>query len=147
MDNGLNDVDKENGMNGWQRLWVVLIVVVAVIIIADKYESFPTQMMAYAELGNRVGFWMNCERYYRDIAAERKNSAVECTAYTKQHVEEKLKFEVAAYKNKLDTLPERQWKTVANAFGLWAGLNLIAFLIVVSTRWVIRGFRPKKLPD
>lgn len=130
-------------MSGWQRLGFVLCVLTALITISFTFERFPTQKQAYAELGNRVGFWMSCDKYYDDKAAGRNNSAEECSAYTRQHVQEKLKFEVSVYKNRLDTLTDRQVKFVAYYFAWWVGFNLSIYLIAISTKWVYRGFRPK----
>ena len=137
-------MDKENGMSGWQRLGVVLSVVIAVLTICIKFDSFPTQKQASAELGNRVGFWMKCDKYYDDKVAGRKNSAEECSVYTRQYVQEKLKFEVSVYKDRLNTLTDRQVKFVAYHFAWWAGLTLIMYVIAIAMKWVYRGFRPKK---
>lgn len=131
-------------MSGWQRLGIVLCVLTGLLTISLKYESFPTQKKVYWELSNRAGFWMTCDQYYDDKVAGRNNTAVECSAYTRQHVQDKLKAEVQWYKDKLNTLTERQVKFVAYYFAWWVGINLIIYMTAISTKWVYRGFRPKK---
>ncbi|MDD2098832.1 hypothetical protein [Pseudomonas putida] len=131
-------------MSGWQRLGVVLSVVVAVIIIADNYQSFPTQKRAYWEVSNRLSLWAPCEKYYEDKDAGRKNSNEYCSSYPKQQVIEKIRTEAAWYRDQLKTMTERQVKFVAYHFAWWAGLTLIMYVIATVMKWVYRGFRPKK---
>ena len=143
MDNGLNCTDKENEMSGWQRLGVVLSVIIALLTISTKFDSFPTQEKALGELDNRVSLWAACDRYYEDNEAGRKNTDSHCTTYTKQYVIEKIKVELNWYQGQLNTLTDRQVKFVAYYFAWWAGISLIMYLIAITMKWVYRGFRPK----
>jgi len=117
----------------------VLSVLLALTIIVAEYKSFPTRQIAFDSLKNTIGEWATCEQYNDDMKAGRDNSSTECSTYSEQHVAEKIKGQVAGN----NTLYERQAWFVAERFGLWAGLNLIAYLIIITCRWVYRGFRPK----
>lgn len=130
-------------MSGWQRLGVVLSVVIALLTISMKYDSFPTQKQAFWVLSNRAQLWVSCEEYFGNMDGQEK--AVEaCGEYARQHEDNNLIAEVDRYKDRLNTLTERQVKFVAYYFAWWAGLTLSMYLIAITTKWVYRGFRPKK---
>lgn len=142
--NGFNYTDKANGMSGWQRLGVVFSVVIALLIISMKYDSFPTQKQAYRVLTDRAQLWVSCEEYFGNMSGQEK--AVEaCGEYARQHKDEKLIAEVDMYKDRLNTLAERQVAFVAHYFAWWAGISLIIYLIAITIRWVYRGFCPKRV--
>lgn len=145
MDNGLSYTDKGNGMSGWQRLGVVLSVIIALITISTNFDSFPTQKKALWELDNRVSLWSTCDKYYEDIEAGRKNTDSQCAVYTKEYVIEKIKVELNWYQGQLNTLTDRQVKFAAYYFAWWAGISLIMYLIAITMKWVYRGFRPKRV--
>ena len=80
MDNGLNCMDKENEMSGWQRLGVVLSVVIALLIISMKYDSFPTQKQAYLMLSDNAKLLVSCEEYFVTMGGQEK-AVGECSTY------------------------------------------------------------------
>jgi hypothetical protein len=145
MDNGLNYTEKGKGMSGWQRLGVVVSVVIAVLTVSMKYDSFPTQKQASMEHGGDIRFFMTCDQYFRDKEAGRSTTVNECSSYRRYEVTESLSKALKAYKNKLDTLPDRQVKFVAYYFTWWSGISLTLYLIALSVKWVYRGFRPKRV--
>jgi len=144
MDHGFNCAHKENEMSGWQRLGVVLSVVIALLAISMTYDSFPTQKQAYLVLSERAKLWVTCEEYFGNMDGQEKAIA-ECSTYARQHADDKLIAEVDRYKERTATLTVRQMKFVGYYFAWWIGISLIMYLIAISIKWVYRGFRPKKV--
>ncbi|KII33500.1 hypothetical protein NL64_09875 [Pseudomonas fluorescens] len=132
-----------NKMSGWQRLGVVLSVIIALLTISWKYDSFPTEKQAFWVLSDRAKLLVSCEAYFGNIDGQEK-AVGDCSAYAKQQADGNLMVEVDQYKDRLNTLTERQVKFVAYYAAWWAGLSLIMYIIAISIKWVYRGFRPKK---
>ncbi|WP_150756232.1 hypothetical protein [Pseudomonas fluorescens] len=136
--------DREKAMNGWQRLWLVASVVVAVAISVLRYEQFPTQEKIASEHRYNITFWRGCKTYYQEMDAGKFNRDSPCSSYKRQHAEQSLENELEAYKYKLGLLSERQFQWVATSLGYWLGVNVAALLALFAVRWIIRGFRPKQ---
>lgn len=145
MDNGLNYTDKGKGMSGWQRLGVVLSVLLAVAIGVVRYEQFPTQEKIASEHRYNIFFWRDCKAYFQDMDAGRFKRDSPCSGYKRQHADQSLENELEAYKYKLGLLSERQFQWVATTLGYWLGVNAAALLVLFALRWVYRGFRSKRV--
>ncbi|WP_348750294.1 hypothetical protein [Pseudomonas rhodesiae] len=130
-------------MSGWQRLWLVASMLVAVAIGALRYEQFPTQEKIASEHRYSIFFWRDCKAYFQDMDAGRFKRDSPCSSYKRQYADQSLENELEAYKYKLGLLPERQFQWVATTLGYWLGVNLASLIILFTVRWVYRGFRPK----
>lgn len=131
-------------MNGWQRLWLVASVLVAVGTGVLRYEQFPTQEKIASEHRYNITFWKDCKVYFQGVDAGKFNSDSPCSSYKRQHADQSLENELEAYKYKLSLLPGRQLQWAATTIGYWIGVNVASFIAVFAALWVYRGFRPKK---
>jgi hypothetical protein len=107
-----------------------------------KYDSFPTEKQAFWGLSDRAKLWVSCEEYFGNMGQEK--AVRDCASLAKKYSQGELMVEVDQYKDRLNTLTERQVKFVAYYAAWWAGLSLIMYIIAISIKWVYRGFRPKK---
>lgn len=130
-------------MNGWQRLWLVASVLVAIGIAGLRYEQFPTQKKIASEHRYNITFWRDCKAYFQDVDAGKFNRDSPCSSYKRQHAELSLQNELEAYSYKLNLLPERKLQWAATTIGYWIGANVAAFIAILAALWVYRGFRPK----
>ena len=131
-------------MNGWQRLGVVLAVLMAVVVGVIRYEHFPTQDRIASEHRYNLFFWRDCKVYFQNVDAGGLKKDSRSTSYTRQHVDESLRNEIQMYKYKIGLLPERQFQWAVKSAGYWLGISLGTLLAFLAVRWVIRGFRSKK---
>lgn len=128
-------------MGGWQRLWVVLSVVTAIAVFAERYQSFPTAESTRSWLLTRASIWLRCDQFYEDIAAGIKNTATECRAYPKELVRENLTRELKRYQQDLNSLPDSQKWYVARGVGTWLSVSIALYLCGYAIGWIGRGFR------
>lgn len=149
MDNGLNGTDKENGMNGWQRLWVLGCGILAVATIAfgvdrisreNDIQDYHDQLM------------VSYQAKIKDLQHP-NNDAIPGILYsartdhlrTVDEVKSAIRHAEDDYKNELANLPWKQAKQVALLFAIWLGCCLAVYGAGLILRWVYRGFRPKKV--
>ena len=75
-------------LNGWQRLWLVVSVLVGVGILFARWESLPTFGKVLDEFSGDLLHWNNCTMHFMDKEAGRGSLYdKECWGYTKQIVE------------------------------------------------------------
>lgn len=132
-------------LNGWQRLWLVVSVLVGVGILFARWESLPTYGKVLDEFSGDLLHWNNCTMHFMNKEAGRDNLFdKECWGYTKQIVERERENVVEAKNYKLSILSERQFEWWSKTIGVWLGLNLIVLLGFLCGKWIIRGFKSTK---
>jgi hypothetical protein len=124
MDTDSNYMDKENGMNGWQRLWVVASLVIGLGFAFVGWQNIPTEEREAAE-------------HFRvsTIALEFKLPS--------QYTVESDKREYERYEEFKDDLIYRQLEYIGTMLAIWAGVCAVLYAIGYGCGWVYRGFRPK----
>jgi hypothetical protein len=142
-------------LNGWQRLWVVLLAMYAVPVSLIAVESWP-QADAHAtarlyESLDLVGKHMESttpgysfegsysvrQKYYSDLTDDQ--------IIERLHAKfgDKISFDRIElnYLRKLRDLPKERFELVAYGFAAWLLPALAAYLLGASMGWVRRGFR------
>jgi hypothetical protein len=157
MDKGLNFADKENGMNGWQRLWVFVSFVLGVATVVLGYRTMETE--------SELTRWYKADLTARQIAFEETKSKepvfnnFEITNPAMEdlikNINKRFKKDIAEiegaikrvselYRQDLEQLPEKQLKHVLTYAGAWLVICIVIYIIGSMLGWVYRGFRPKK---
>ncbi|MBV7552249.1 hypothetical protein KW841_07815 [Pseudomonas sp. PDM28] len=148
MDNGLNYTDKENGMNGWQRLWVVGSVILAIAMVVFGFGNAIREDDYSREHDSQIATYQTKLRslqYPGTVAVP--NSIYDYPTddfRTVDEVKSAIRHADDAYKEKVKNLPWVQAKQAALLFAVWMIVCLAVYGVGLTLRWVYRGFRPKK---
>lgn len=125
-------------MNGWQRLWIVVSLILAIFIGWYAYLLLPTESRITRNYDSRVE---QLARYLKESSAQESDypGRGEYIASLKEDIRkenENLPLELAA-------LPKERRETLTTAFGIWLGLSLGMYISGWLIGWVYRGFRIK----
>lgn len=135
MDNGLNYTDKENGMNGWLRLWVVVCLILAICIGWYTALVLPNE--------SRTTY------YHESLINQLSGYLKEATTntYSSEYIaglREDIRKENEEFPKKLAKLPKERMECIATAVGIWFGLSVVLYIAGWLVGWIYRGFRIKK---
>ena len=136
-------------MNGWQRLWVLLSGIMALITIAaafsliirqDEYRNDHEQLMDnYQTKLKEIQYPTNepaQDYYYNEQTSHLR---------TVDEVKSAMRHANDDYKEKVDNLPWLQAKLASLWLIGWATICSIVYVFGWLVAWVIRGFRPKRV--
>lgn len=125
-------------MNGWQRLCIVVSLILAIFIGWYVYLLLPTESRITRNYDSRVE---QLTRYLKESSAQENDYpgrgeyiASLTEDILKEH--ENLPLELAA-------LPQERRETLTTAFGIWLGLSVGMYIAGWLIGWVYRGFRNK----
>jgi hypothetical protein len=145
MANGLNCTDKENGMNGWQRLWVLVSFVlgIATVILCYSYMEKESELTRWykADLTIRE---MEIENIKRKAAGIKPINEYADSNHTVGEVEDIIKKRSERYRHDVEQLPSQQLKQVLAYAGAWLVICIGMYIIGSMLGWVYRGFRPTR---
>jgi hypothetical protein len=145
-------------LNGWQRLWVVLVVLYLVPVVLINIDALPTASdYARTRLHDSIdlagkhmesttpgytfeGSYTVREKYYADLTDEQIIERL----HTK--FKDKVDFTKieSEYHRKISGLGTEQAKTVGYAILWWLLPSALLYLFGVAVAWVIRGFRGER---
>lgn len=136
MDNGLNGMDKENEMNGWLRLWVVVCLILAICI------GWYTALLLPNE--SRTTYYH--ESSINQLTGYLKEATT--NTYSTEYIaglREDIRKENEDFRKKLAKLPKERMEYIATAVGIWLGLSVVLYIAGWLVGWIYRGFRPKRV--
>jgi hypothetical protein len=130
-------------LSGWQRLWVVVAIILLAAITLGGVDSYPSQSEVKDRYQARLKFWGDCNLYYQGhkLAPEMPPSL--CLGFKKENVALTYRKTASEYGDELERLPVRRLGWAGAILGIWVITNLVIFIVFTTTRWVCRGFRPK----
>jgi len=144
-------------LNGWQRLWIVVSVL---LLLPTIYLSYITRPIKEPILNDWAGHIIELAvnhdpalssykpweiaQDYRDIPPDQLVEKL-LTKYGAKHPEFKLQVDSInnIYRSKLDQLTFSSWIHFIETLGIWIGLILLLYLIGVTISWVHQGFKNK----
>lgn len=150
MDNGLNNMDKENGMqvngmNGWQRLWAIGCALAAIALLV-----VGSQIQTETQLRNT---WEKIKITHTNELAQQETETLEGIQSSQARVALREIFQKNADREivRIDglrdrallDLPAKQGEEVRRLIYIWLAWAVATYVIGWSIRWVYRGFRPK----
>lgn len=143
MDNGLNYTDKENGMNGWQRIWVVACLITLIGGVAYAWFTIPSR----AEVLKRYNAAVESDNIYLQELEGKLQNPVD--RFINTPYISRLKFYMEKRQNEhakeMDELTSRQLSTASIILGTWLSFCLGLYVAGWTFGWVYRGFRPKRV--
>lgn len=122
-------------MNGWQRMWVVVSLVLAILISWFTYLMLPTESrVTYnheSSINQLTGYLKNAEgsKYQTDYVAS---------------LREDIRKENEDFKKELSEIPKERTSYITDSIKIWLGLSASLYAIGWLIGWIYRGFRPKK---
>ncbi len=146
MDSGLNYMDKENGMNGWQRVWVLACVGLGIAVFVMTMDAWPTT--ARDEESHRLSVRSN------ELQLQIMQTATDYPDYSPGVINENNTLDKAIlaiaqededYRLKPSTLFSRQLALGLTSTCLWLLACGMLYAIGLVCRWVGRGFSPKTM--
>lgn len=130
-------------LNGWQRLWVIGVVLWAVFIAFLAVSTFPTKAKLDAELEASVKRYSVPTTGAFSMLTGKAEGHVE-TQEEKEWREDKLREAYSDYANAAKEVSHDQWKIISlgafYAVGAPVAFYLLSWLGVISFRWVKAGF-------
>ena len=122
-------------MNGWQRMWVVVCLILAIFIGWYTELLLPTESMT---------------TYYHESRINQLTSYLKqgtASDYSSEYIaglREDIRKENEEFPKKLVKLPKERREYRTTAFGIWLGLAVGLYVAGWLIGWIYRGFRPKK---
>ena len=131
-------------MNGWQRLWVVVSVIIGLLLMVVGERLVPSKESIALKFDKPLA----AERQY---LAEIKENRFNTDAFSQDFfggsalndTEVRILDLETRHKSELDLLWTDQLKIRGVIAGVWFGLCLGLYAIGSTVGWVHRGFRPK----
>jgi len=130
-------------LNGWQRLWIVVAVILLAAITLGGVNSYPSQSEVKDRYQARLKFWGDCNLYYQGHKLAPVTPPSPCLDLKKDDVVLAYRKTAFEYNDEVERLPTRRLGWVGAILGIWAITNLVIFIVFTTTRWIYRGFRPK----
>lgn len=126
-------------MNGWQRMWVVVSLILAILIGWYAYLLLPTEWGITNNYDSRVE---QLTRYLKE-SLEQENAYPGRGEYIAS-LREDIRKEKENLPLELAKLPKERREHVTFAFGIWLALSVGLYIAGWLVGWIYRGFRPKK---
>ena len=128
-------------LNGWQRLWVLVCVLMAIAtaLFATGQIRTASQITTWHE-AQIVYFEMTLREAKAGIKPDPKNRYVG-TDLTVDELHQQQDAENRKYEQAMEALPGEQMNTVLSLAGLWLGLSIALYVLGWLIAWTIRGFR------
>ncbi|WP_413705308.1 hypothetical protein [Pseudomonas sp. Pseusp16] len=134
-----------NGMNGWQRLWVLVSFILGIATMILGYSNMET------ENGLTTGYKVDLAMRQMEIenirdkeTGHKPANIYEDSRHTIGEVEDIIKKVGERYQKDIEELPAKQLKHVLTYLGAWLGICIGMYIVGLMLNWVYRGFRPKK---
>lgn len=131
-------------MNGWQRMWVVACLLMAVFAAMDAHENLPTAERVTSMHTMRVG-WLKDE--LKSVIEMGQLKLGPWNNFGKANVEDvkaKMAAEDENYRNELANLPKERRESITWAVNIWLCFSIGLYVAGWLIGWIYRGFRPKK---
>ncbi|MCK1794092.1 hypothetical protein [Pseudomonas violetae] len=131
-------------MNGWQRLWVVVFVIVGLLLMVVGEKLVPSKETIAMKFDKPL-------EQERRFLAELKSKRFDTDAFSQdffggnalQDTEARIRDLETRRQSELDSLWTDQLKLRSVFVGVWFVFGLILYAIGATVGWVYRGFRPK----
>ncbi|OIN49185.1 hypothetical protein BLL37_02805 [Pseudomonas azotoformans] len=130
-------------LNGWQRLWVAVAVILLAAITLGGVDSYPSQSEVKDRYQARLKFWGDCNLYYQGHKLAPETPPSLCLDLKKDDAVMTYRKTAIEYSDEVERLPVRRLGWAGTILGIWAITNLVIFSVFTTTRWIYRGFRPK----
>ena len=135
-------------MNGWQRLWVVGSVIMAIAAIVFGFTNAIRADDYTREHDSRIAtYQIKLRSLQYPGTVDVPNSIYDYPTddfRTVDEVKSAIRHANDAYKEKVENLPWAQAKQAVSLFVMWLVVCLTVYGVGLTLRWVYRGFRPKK---
>lgn len=160
MGNGLNGTIKENGMNGWQRLWVLVTLLLGVGVVLAYLYGFPSSRGIDTSYANTISKLNEDEKWapFPDAppTAQQKgkltfDDLIPKKSFDQLKEEARLKYDKlrqdarVKYDSELSELSKKRWQNAVAAMAAWLLISFGLYGLGWMINWVYRGFRPKKV--
>ena len=122
-------------MNGWQRLWVVACLVLAIFIGWYTQLILPTEWRTTYNHESRIN---QLTGYLKDAEGSKFQ-----TDYVAS-LREDIRKENEDFQKELVNLSNERTSYITDAIKIWLGLSVSLYIGGWLIGWIYRGFRPKK---
>lgn len=122
-------------MNGWQRLWVVVCLVMAILIGWYTQQTLPNESITKYYHDSRID---QLTRYLKEAT----NSSYSSDYIASLQID--IRKENEEFAKALAALPEERREYLTTALGIWFGLSVGLYIAGWLIGWIYRGFRPKQ---
>ena len=132
-------------MNGWQRLWAVISVILAVVVIYGGSNAMPREQRIQKD-HERIVVKTVADASERIEAYKRLPRSPEVDEWISNlgaSTQDRLTTLSLQRDTKLKELPMEQMRFGGEMFVIWLALSLGAYGVGLVFMWVIRGFRPR----
>lgn len=123
-------------MNGWQRLWAVVCLILASLIGWYTYLILPSESMTTYYHESRIN----------QLTGYLKGATT--NTYSSEYIaslREDIRKENEDFPKALAKLPVERMEHMTTALGIWLGLSMGLYIVGWLIGWIYRGFRPKSV--
>ncbi len=152
-------------LNGWQRLWLVMVVLYAILVTVitvaflpreSAFTERPTQWTFRTYLDEHKTGIMSLPTPIGDLSdlsdddlkvladAEHKHPEITASELLRQYRKHRIDLK-QEYQKKLAELPYQQLKTVGYGFLAWVSPMAIIYGLGLAVGWIYRGFKKDNL--
>ncbi|SDO27695.1 hypothetical protein SAMN04489798_2530 [Pseudomonas arsenicoxydans] len=123
-------------MNGWQRLWVVVCLVLAILIGWYTQLILPTEERTTYNHKSRIS---QLTSYLKDATASNYSSDYIAS------LREDIRKENEDFQKEISNMSKERTSYITYAINIWLGLSVALYITGWLIGWIYRGFRPKRV--
>ncbi|WP_408598054.1 hypothetical protein [Pseudomonas sp. PLMAX] len=131
-------------MNGWQRLWVVVCLVISAFTAYLTYDNLPSEEKVTSFHTLRLGWLQDDLKRLTEKASNKPGPWNNFGEETVEGVRVKMQEEDNLYKKELAELPAQRRDYITTAFMFCFGFSVSLYVAGWVIGWIYRGFRPKR---
>jgi len=131
-------------MNGWQRLWVVVCILVAIPLMTMGELLIPSKETIIHKFEKDLTTERNILSSIKEARLKHDTFIEDFISATPQETEARILDLETRYKNELDSLWFDKFKIRGIIVAIWLAICIGLYSVGLVIGWIYRGFRPKK---
>lgn len=132
-------------MNGWQRMWVVACLMMAIFIGVVSYKTIDTEERLTYPHDFKIKRLEDDLKRLTDKANANPGPWNNFGDETVEGVKEQIQTENRIFEKELSQLPSERREHVITSLSVWVGFSVSLYVAGWLIGWIYRGFRPKKV--
>lgn len=133
-------------LNGWQRLWVLISLLLAVLTIwagVDSWRNEETITGWHNSTVRSLQKTLDAKVAGKDLSSTKDHYSYFGAELSVTELKEKIATENSEHAETIKGLPAAKRNAVISGILLWAGACVILYVMGWLIGWIYRGFRPK----
>lgn len=131
-------------MNGWQRMWVVVSLMMAIFVGVVSYNTIDTEDRLTYPHSLKIKRLEDDLKRLTENAGNKPGPWNDFGNETVEDTKEQIQRENEIFSKELSQLPSERREHILTSLGVLVGFSVGLYVIGWLIGWIYRGFRPKK---